>query len=105
MENFSGWSNKAIKYELPYLDEFDRTRAEFELKLRQGQGMCERESRQEEQPALPDMELVNIIEGMSADERIQNKRRWLAEISDREMLCRMVDDANAAEGIEVEILY
>ena len=62
-------------------------------------------NRQETEPALPDMELVNIIEGMSPDERIQNKRRWLAEISDREMLCQMVDDANAADGVEVEILY
>ena len=62
-------------------------------------------NRQETEQALPDMELVNIIEGMSPDERIQNKRRWLAEISDREMLCQMVDDANAADGVEVEILY
>lgn len=62
-------------------------------------------AKQQEQPALPDLELVNIIEGMSPDERIQNKQRWLDEISDRETLCRMVDDANAAEGVEVEILY
>lgn len=59
----------------------------------------------EEQPALPDMELVNIIEGMSPEERIENKRRWLSEISDREMLCRMVDDANEAEGADVTIIY
>ena len=57
------------------------------------------------QPALPDMELVNIIEGMSPEERIEHKRRWLSEISDREILCRMVDDADAAEGIDVEIIY
>lgn len=105
MENFSGWSNKAIKHELPNLDEFDRTRVEFELKLRKGQGMYEREPEQEEQPALPDMELVDIIEGMGPEERIEHKRRWLAEISDREMLCRMVDDANHAEGLDIEILY
>ena len=105
MENFSGWSNKAIEHELPNLDEFDRTRAEFELKLRQGQGMYEREPKQEEQPALPDMELVNMIESMHPEERIENKRRWLAEISDREMLCRMVDDANHAEGLDIEIIY
>ncbi len=58
-----------------------------------------------EQPALPDMELVQYIEQMSGEERIAHKRKWLAEISDREMLCRMVDDANAAEGIDVQIIY
>ena len=58
-----------------------------------------------EQPALPDMELVNIIESMHPEERIEHKRRWLAEISDREMLCRMVDDANHAEGLDIEIIY
>lgn len=59
----------------------------------------------EEQPALQDMELVEYIENMSPEERIAHKRHWLAEISDREMLCRMVDDANAAEGIDVQIIY
>ena len=58
-----------------------------------------------EQPALPDMELVQYIENMSPDERIAHKRKWLAEISDREMLCRMVDDANEAEGANVSIIY
>ena len=62
-------------------------------------------NRQEAEPALPDMELVNIIEGMSPEERTEHKRRWLSEISDREMLCRMVDDANAAEGADVHIIY
>lgn len=57
------------------------------------------------EPALPDMELVNIIEGMTAHERMEHKRQWLSEISDREMLCRMVDDANDAEGIEVDLIY
>ena len=59
----------------------------------------------ERQEALPDMELVNFIERMSPEERIEHKRRWLSEISDREMLCRMVDDTNAAEGVDVEIIY
>lgn len=59
----------------------------------------------ERQEALPDMELVDIIEGMSPEERIEHKRRWLSEISDREMLCRMVDDANDAEGADVSIIY
>lgn len=64
-----------------------------------------RKERQEEQPALPDMELIEYIESMSLDERIAHKRQWLAQISDREILCRMVDDANAAEGVDVEIIY
>ena len=105
MENLSGWSNKAIKHELPSLDEFDRTRVEFELKLRKGQGMYEREPEQEEQPALPDMELVDFIERMTPEERIEHKRRYLSEISDREALCRMIDDANEMEGVDVSIIY
>ena len=67
--------------------------------------MSEYTKRQDEEPALPDMELVNVIESMHPEERIENKRRWLAEISDREMLCRMVDDANHAEGLDIEIIY
>ena len=67
--------------------------------------MSEYAKRQDEEPALPDMELVNVIESMHPEERIEHKRRWLAEISDREMLCRMVDDANHAEGLDIEIIY
>lgn len=59
----------------------------------------------ERQPALPDMEIVNFIERMSVEERIESKRRYLSEISDREMLCRMIDDANDAEGADVQIIY
>ena len=58
----------------------------------------------QEQPALPGMELVDVIGAMSPHERIAHKRQWLAEISDREMLCRLVDDANDAEGINVSII-
>ena len=58
-----------------------------------------------EQPALPDMDLINIIEGMTPDQRIQEKRRLLAEISDREKLCNLIDRVNDAEGINVEIIY
>ena len=58
-----------------------------------------------EQSALPDMELINIIEGMTPDQRIQEKRRLLAEISDREELCNLIDRVNDAEGINVEIIY
>lgn len=59
----------------------------------------------ERQEALPNMEIVNFIEGMSVEERIESKRRYLSEISDREMLCRMIDDANDAEGVDVQIIY
>lgn len=55
------------------------------------------------QPALPDMELVNIIRNMPPEERMENKRRWLDEISEREMLCRLVDDANKADGLDLEL--
>lgn len=51
-----------------------------------------------EQAALPDMELVNYIEGLSVEDRIAHKRRYLSEISDREALCRMIDEVNDAEG-------
>jgi len=61
--------------------------------------------RQEEQPALPDMELVQYIDNMTELERIAHKRLWLSQISDREMLCRMVDDANAGKGIDISIIY
>lgn len=55
------------------------------------------------QPALPDMELVNIIRNMPPEERMENKRRWLDEIPEREMLCRLVDDANKADGLDLEL--
>lgn len=58
------------------------------------------ENGQEEQPALPDMELINIIEGMHPEERMQLKRSALDKISECESLCRMVDDAFAGEGLE-----
>lgn len=58
-----------------------------------------------DQPALPGMDLVNIIEGMTPDQRIQEKRRLLAEISDREALCNLIDRVNDAEGINVEIIH
>ena len=62
-------------------------------------------NRQEAQPALPDMELIQLIEAMSPEERATHKAQWLSQISDREMLCRMVDDANDAEGIDIAIIY
>lgn len=67
--------------------------------------MSEREQSQE-QPALPDMELVNFIEAMSVEDRINEKRRLLSEISDRESLARLIDEVNEAEGKgNVDIIY
>ena len=60
----------------------------------------------DEQPALPDMELVNFIEGMSVEDRIKEKRRLLSEISDRESLVHLINDVNEAEGKgNVGIIY
>lgn len=66
--------------------------------------MSEREQSQE-QPALPDMELINFIEAMSPEQRIAEKRRLLSEISDRESLCNLIDQVNEAEGANVTIIY
>ena len=97
MENLSGWSNKAIKHELPSLDEFDRTRVEFELKLRKGQGMYEREPKQEEQPAL--IEVREILEAMSPGKLMEEKDRLLAEMSDREWLVHQINDVLDGYGV------
>ena len=51
-----------------------------------------------EQAALPNMELVNYIEGLSVEDRSAHKRRYLSEMSDREALCRMFDEVKDAEG-------
>lgn len=66
--------------------------------------MSEREQPQE-QPALPDMEIIDFIEGMSVENRIEEKRRLLSEISDRESLCNLIDQVNEAEGANVTIIY
>ena len=97
MDNLSGWSNKAIKHELPNLDEFDRTRVEFELKLRKGQGMYEREPEQEEQPAL--IEVREILEAISPEKLIEEKDRLLAEMSDRESLVHQINDVLDGYGV------
>ena len=97
MENLSGWSNKAIKHELPSLDEFDRTRVEFELKLRKGQGMYEREPKQEEQPAL--IEVREMLEAMSPGKLMEEKDRLLAEMSDRESLVHQINDVLDGYGV------
>lgn len=67
--------------------------------------MSERMNNQTEEPALPDMELINLVEGMNPHERVQEKRRLLQEISDRESLVHLINDVNEAEGIDVTILY
>lgn len=67
--------------------------------------MAERMRGRTEEPALPDMELINIVEGMSPDERIQEKRRLLQEISDRESLVHLINEVNDVEGIDVTIIY
>lgn len=60
----------------------------------------------DEQPALPDMELVNFIEAMSMEDRTKEKRRLLSEISDRESLVHLINDVNDAEGKgNVDIIY
>ena len=60
----------------------------------------------QEQPALPDMELVNFIEAMSIEDRINEKRRLLSEISDRESLVNLINEVNEAEGKgNVDIIY
>ena len=57
------------------------------------------------QEALPNMELVDIVEGMSPEQRIEYKRQLLAQISDRESLCNLIDTVNESEGIDVTIIY
>lgn len=59
-----------------------------------------------DEPALPDMELNNMVERMTMAERVQEKRRLLSEISDREALVHLINDVNAAEGKDnVDIIY
>lgn len=58
-----------------------------------------------EQPALPDMELVNVIEKMKPQARIEYKRQLLSDISRRESLVHLINEVNEAEGIDVEIKY
>lgn len=104
MENFHRWSTEALAHGIASMDEVDKTRAQFELKLRRGNGMSEFLSEQGEQPALPDMELANIIEGLKPEQRIAEKQRLLSEISDRELVINVINQVNDAEGIEVEEL-
>ena len=60
----------------------------------------------EGQPALPDMEVINFIESMGQQERVDFKRQLLQEITDRQGLLQMIDDAQAGEGLEpITILY
>lgn len=56
------------------------------------------------QEALPDMEIIDFIERMSVEDRLEHKARYLSEISDREQLCRMIDDANEVEGADISMI-
>jgi len=67
--------------------------------------MSEQARSNPEQPTLPDMELVRVVEGMKPEQRIEEKRRLLSEISDRERLVHLINDVNDAEGIDVTIIY
>lgn len=58
-----------------------------------------------EQEALPTLSLEEVIANMPIEERVEAKRRWLDEISDREKLCRLVDEANEHEGADITIIY
>lgn len=57
--------------------------------------------RQAEQEPLPNMELRDLVEGMSYIEREAYKRKLLSEMSDREMLVHLINDVNEAEGIDM----
>lgn len=98
MINFDRWSNRAIEEGYNELSDFNKTRADYELTIREGNGMYEK------QPALPDMELEDFIGNMTVSERMDAKRRYLDEISDREKLCRLIDEANKREGADVELI-
>lgn len=57
------------------------------------------------QEPFPEMELVQLFENMTPDERVRHKRQMLREISDREMVVRIIDEVNKQEGIDVTIIY
>lgn len=68
--------------------------------------MEEQTTQEPEQPALPDMEIYQIVEGMTPEQRVDYKRQLLDGISDREVLCRIIDEVNEAEGSgEISIIY
>lgn len=57
--------------------------------------------RQAEQEPLPNMELRDLVEGMSYIEREAYKQKLLSEMSDREMLVHLINDVNEAEGYDM----
>jgi hypothetical protein len=57
------------------------------------------------QEPFPEMELHNFFERMTPEERVNHKRQMLDEISDREMICRVIDEVNEQEGLDVTIIY
>ena len=57
------------------------------------------------QEPLPGMEILELIEAMTPENRVEYKRQLLDQISDRETLVHAINRVNEAEGIDVEIIY
>lgn len=57
------------------------------------------------QEPFPEMELRDFFERLTPEERVNHKRQMLDEISDREMICRIIDEVNEQEGLDVTIIY
>ena len=57
-----------------------------------------------DQPSLPELDPFTIIAHMDPQERAELRTRYLNEISDREYLVRLVNEANDAEGIDITII-
>jgi len=53
-----------------------------------------------EQEALEGMELIDLVESMSYEERIAYKNKLLSEMSDREHLVHLINEVNEVEGRE-----
>lgn len=56
------------------------------------------------QEALPDLELIDIVQNMSPEERVSEKERLLSEISDREYLVNMINFVSDQEGVDIQII-
>lgn len=56
------------------------------------------------QEALPDLELIDIVQNMSPEERVSEKDRLLSEISDREYLVNMINFVSDQEGVDIQII-
>ena len=60
------------------------------------------EQNQSSAEALPGLELHEIVERMSVQERAEYKQRLLDDINDREKLVWLINEVNEVEGIEDE---